>query len=490
VAAHSSGSVGGLEKALGTRDVFVAGVALVVASTTLVSDFVGYFTLGASFLVAILIAFVINLLLGLSASELAVEAPRAGAIYEYGRDVFGGTLGKLAGVFLGLTFVGMFVLVGPGEAAAGAFGLQALFNVSSGLNWFIVAMALFAVIPNIIGIRVAAWINGGLLIGMLGIRWIFGLAGFFGIGSQSSWSSANLNTGGPGVFDWFGSTGLLASGLVLAFWTFVGIEFVCSLTEEVREPRKAMPRGIIIGLLVILGTSWLMGLGVAGTTPSVGGTWADLALGPAGCDGSCPQLAVGDDFFGGTGRALMALASVFATLGSLIVAFAAIPRVIFGIARDGYFFGPQLSKTFGSLHPKYHTPVNATVLFVGVATVLTLFSSDVVDWIFSGAYVWILIYAAFNLLAFLSRVMPRTTSSADGALLEPRVFGSWFTPVALFGVLATGATLYYAFLGVHGKYYWRALIIIGVSAVAAAFAAFMPSADDEVLPASADIVAD
>lgn len=37
---------GGLEKALGTRDIFVAGVALVVATTTLVSDFQGYFTLG------------------------------------------------------------------------------------------------------------------------------------------------------------------------------------------------------------------------------------------------------------------------------------------------------------------------------------------------------------------------------------------------------------------------------------------------------------
>ena len=57
-----------------------------------------------------------------------------------------------------------------------------------------------------------------------------------------AWSTDNLDTGGPGVWDWFGSGGLLASSFVLAFWTFVGIEFVCSLTEEVRHPRKAMPR--------------------------------------------------------------------------------------------------------------------------------------------------------------------------------------------------------------------------------------------------------
>jgi amino acid transporter len=447
----------GLDKTLSTTDVFVAGVALVVASTTLVSDFQGYFSLGLSFAMAIIIAFVINLLLGLSASELAVWRPRAGAIYEYGRDVLGGLSGQLVGLFLGLSFVGMFVLVGPGETAAGGFGLQALFNTSSGLNWFIIVLSVLAVVPNLLGIRIAAWVNIALLIGMLVIRWIFGIAGFLGIGDQGSWSADNLDTGGPGAWDWFGSSGLLAGGLVLAFWTFVGIEFVCSLTEEVREPRKSMHRGIIIGLIVILGTSFLMGLGVAGTTPASGGTWADVGFGAAGCDGNCPQLAVGDEFFGGFGRGLMSLASVFATLGSMTVAFAAIPRIIYGIARNGQFFGPHASRAFGSLHPKWQTPVVATVFFAAIATILSLFSSDVVDWIFSGAYVWILMYVAYNLLAFANRLIrPRTDF----------LFGRWFTPLPLIGAILTVVGLHYAFAGAHGKYGWRAVIVLAIAAAA------------------------
>ena len=471
MAASSSAPAPGLEKALGTRDVFAAGVALVVASTTLVSDFQGYFLLGASFAMAIVIAFVINLLLGLSASELAVWSPRAGAIYEYGRDVIGGSAGRLIGLFLGLTFVGMFVLVGPGEAAAGGFGLQALFNTDSGLNWFIVVMALVGVIPNVLGIRVAAWVSFALLVGMLAIRWIFGIAGFLGIGDQGGWSTDNLNTGGAGVFDWLGTDGLLAGGLVLAFWTFVGIEFVCSLTEEVAEPRKAMPRGIIYGLLLILATSWVMGLGVAGTTPASGGTWAEVGFGAAGCDGNCPQLAVGEEFFGGFGRGLMALASVFATLGSLTVAFAAIPRIIYGIARNGQLFGPAISRPFARLHPRWHTPVAATVVFAAIATLLSLFSSDVVNWIFSGAYVWILMYAAFNLLAFLNRVF---RPNAD------HLFGRWFTVVSLLGAVLSLLTLRYAFLGAHGEFYWRALIVLGVAAVATVIAYLLPDTDDTV----------
>ena len=169
MAATQSSSSGGLLKSLGTRDVFVAGTALVVATSTLVTDFIGSFTLGLSFAMAIIVAFVINLALGLSATELAVAYPKAGAIYEYGRDVFSGTIGRLAGIFLGLTFVGMFVLVGPGETAAGGFGLQALFNTDSGLNWFIVILVVLAAIPNILGIRVAAVVSAALLLSLIHI---------------------------------------------------------------------------------------------------------------------------------------------------------------------------------------------------------------------------------------------------------------------------------------------------------------------------------
>lgn len=153
---------------VGTFEVFVAGVALVVASTTLVSDFQGYFSLGLSFVTAIAVAFVINLLLGLSVAELAIDHPRAGALYEYGRNIAPRNVGRFLGVLLAFTFSGMFVFAGAGETAAGAFGLQALFNTDAGLGWFIVAMAVLAVIPNLFGLRTAAWVSAGLLVGMLG----------------------------------------------------------------------------------------------------------------------------------------------------------------------------------------------------------------------------------------------------------------------------------------------------------------------------------
>src|SRR5918996_3807085 len=117
----------GLEKTLGTWPVFVAGVGLVVAASTLVSDFVGYFTIGLAFLVALLIAFVINLLLGLSCAELSTTYPRAGALYEYGsRAIPWRGPPVVTGLFLAVAFYAMFGLVRALEIAAGAVGPPAL----------------------------------------------------------------------------------------------------------------------------------------------------------------------------------------------------------------------------------------------------------------------------------------------------------------------------------------------------------------------------
>ncbi len=463
-----------MTKKIGTAEVFVAGVALVVASTTLVSDFQGYFALGLSFAVAILIAFAVNLLLGLSVAELSIDRPKSGALYEYGRSIVGGTAGKFVGVFLAFTFAGMFVFAGAGETAAGAFGLQAFFNQDAHLNWFILGLTVLAVIPNIFGIRTAAWVSAALLVGMIGIRWFFGLAGFLGLSDAGPWSASNLDTGGPGALDWFGSTGLLASSLVLAFWTFVGIEFVAPLVEETRNPRRNMTLGIVVGLGVILATSWVMGLGVAGTSPAGGGTWADVAISETSpCGGSCPQLVVGQEMFGGFGRGLMALASVMATLGSMTVAFAAIPRIIHAVAREGLFFGP-LSTPFASLHRRFETPVLATVTFAAMATAAALFSADVLDWVFAGAYVWLLIYAAYHLLLLANRVTRRSD--------DPLLLGRAGMTVGLVGFVFSVGAIYYAFLGAHSVFLPKALWVIGVALVASVVAVGVPGDGGSMRP--------
>lgn len=447
-----------LKRSIGTWEVTVAGVALVVAASTLVSDFTGFFNLGWKFVLALVLGFGVNLLLGLSAADLSVAYPRAGALYNYAREIFRGRRGKLLAVFLGLAFYGMFGLTASGETSAGAFGFQALFHSDLDIRYFVVGLIVLAAIPNIIGIRTAAWFSAGLLVLMVGIRWFFGLAGFLGFSRTGEWAAENLHTV-DSTFALFGEAGVITVGLALAFWTFVGIEFACSLAEEVQSPPRSMPRGLILGLFGILATSLVMGIGVTGTMPLE--AWQGAASGSLGMSGEAPQLAVGQLMFGSTGYTLMALASVAATLGSLTVAFAAMPRIIYSLARDGYFFGP-LSKIFGALHPRFGTPVAAVLLTVVLYAIPPLVNSAVIDWVYSAAYLWGLLYVAFHVLALASRTL-RTD--------VPRAFeGGWFRWAASAGAVVTVGTIYFAFTGAHTAYGGRALLLLGLVAIATAVA--------------------
>lgn len=435
------------DRKIGAWHVAVAGVALVVASSTLVSEFTGFFSLGLAFIPALAAGFAINLLLGISAARLSVAYPRAGALYDYARAVIGGPLGRFAGVVFGLTMVGMFAFAASGETAAGAFGFKALLDSDLPTGWFVVFLTILAVIPNIFGIKTTAWISAGLLFLMLGIRWFFGLAGFFGWANTGAWSLSNLSSGAE--FDgWFGAAGILTAGLALAFWSFVGIEFACSLAEEVRAPRKSMPRGILIGLVGVFITTVVMGLGVTGAEPL--SVWRDVASSSSGYGGDAPQLAVGSLMFGRIGYLLMALASVAATLGTLTVAYAAMPRILYGVARDGRFFGP-LSTVFGRLHPKTGTPVNAILLCAALYVIPSLYSSSVIDWLYTAAYCWTALYGVFHTLALIDAWRRRRDSSSR-----------WFIPTGLLGLVATVFGLYAAFAGSHAEYGGRSLIMVAV----------------------------
>jgi amino acid transporter len=445
---------------LGTSDVFIAGVAIVVAASTLVSDFNGYFTLGAAFIIALLLGFLINLFLAISAAELSARYPRSGAIYSYAKAIFAGHAGVFIGTFLGLSFFGMFAFTVAGETAAGALGLQAIIGADTPLNYSIIALMVIAVLPSIFGIKEAAWVSAGLLLFMLGIRWVFGLAGFFGIGHEYTWEFANLMDG-VDLSNFNGDNGILTVGLALAFWTFVGIEFACSLAADVENPKRSMPRGLIFGLLGILVTSLVMGLGVTGIMPL--SEWQVLIQGDLGQKGEAPQLAAGQVMFGTTGFYLMAIASVTATLGTLTIAFVAMPRMLQTIAKDGYLLGP-LSPFIAKLHPRFGTPVNAIaitfLIFLGVSVV----SNAVIDWVLSAAYVWVLIYIGFHIMAFVSRW---NKTSDEGAFKRPIVLAN-----AAIGAVATIIALYYAFKGAHVYYGSKALIVLAIAFVLAAVSYF------------------
>ena len=403
-----------------------------------------------AFAVALVAMFVANLFLGLSTAELATTYPKAGALYDYGAAATPGgkTAKTIVGVFLGFLFYSMFAFAGGGETTAGAAGAQGLFEAGS-LSLWIIILTILAVIPNLLGIAILAKVELWVVLVMLGIRYFFGLAGFAGFSDRGGWSLSNIPAGEVTF------TAIIALGGAFAFWSFVGIEFVAPLAEETRDPTRSIPRGIIWGLVAILVTSLFMGFGVLGVLdPDFG----------ANVSPDAPQLEIGTAMFGDFGRVLMAIGTVLATFSSMTVIYASMPRILYGISRNGHFFGP-LSKLFGSVHPRFRTPWVATfvtaVLYVWVA----ISYGAVVEQIFTAAYVWILLYAIYHVLVVASRYV---NPGVDRPFKLPLI-------VPILGFLFTIYLWWAAFkdpidesgLTGHGFFGPRGLWIIGGSLVAA-----------------------
>lgn len=435
-------------RTLGTRHVVVAGVGLVVAASTLVSDMTGFVTLGAGYVIALLLGLGVNALLGMSASELAVAHPHGGGLYDYARSALGGAAGRFLGVAAGVAFWGTVGLAISGEVTAGAYALRSLLGDVLPVEVAIALLSVAAIIPNVLGIRTAAAVSAGLLVLMLAARWGFGIAGFAGLAHTGAWSAANL-TGPGGLPSFTGDGGILGVGLALAFWTYVGIEFAAGISGEVRDPGRSVPRGILIGLGVIFATSVVMGLGVFGTMPLA--AWQTATASSLGAAGNAPQLAVGELVLGRPGYVLMAIGSVASTLSSLTVAYTVLPLILNRMGRDGSL-GSAVGRGLARLHPRFGTPVVAILVTAAAFTPPALASAEVVDWVYSAAYAWAGMYVGFHVLVLLRRWREPAA---------PTVFGRATPVVAGLGVVATVGTIAVAFAGAHGAFGLRALIVLG-----------------------------
>ena len=139
--------------------------------------------------------------------------------------------------------------------------------------------------------------------------------------------------------------------LAIAIWGFVGLEFVCPLVSETKNPDKNIPRSMIIGATIILVMYMLYCLGALLYVPTE--TLAGAAL---------PHYEFVGAVFGEKGLIFLTLAAFTATCSTVNTSLAAVPRMLYGMANNGQTFS-----VFGKLHAKYKTPWVA-IVFVAVCT--------------------------------------------------------------------------------------------------------------------------
>ena len=155
-----------------------------------------------------------------------------------------------------------------------------------------------------------------------------------------------------------GSFHVSAFGLALVsvLWAFDGWADLSFVAGEVKEPRRVLPRAIVIGTLAVIAIYLLANIGY-------------LAVMPVGEIRHSKLVAadVAQRLIGAPGVVLVAATVMLSTFGTLNATLLTAPRVFFAMADDGLFF-----RRVAAVHPRYGTPYVAILLASALGVVFVL----------------------------------------------------------------------------------------------------------------------
>jgi len=224
------------------------------------------------------------------------------------------------------------------EHAPRAFGIPIVFNLPA------VGIVALLTVVLLVGIRASAWFNAGMVAVKLGVLGLFVLVGVFYVRPE------NWQPFAP--HGWAG----IQAGAAVVFFAFIGFDAISTTAEECRRPHRDLP----IGILGSLGVCTVIYIAVAAVLTGMI-PWNELNTAePLSVAMRVAKL----DWAAG----IIALGSVVAHTGVLLVFQLGQPRILMSMSRDGL-----LPPVFSRVHPRFRTPFFATLItgiFVAVGASL------------------------------------------------------------------------------------------------------------------------
>lgn len=334
----------GLVRAIGTRALGVNIFNLVVGGGIFVLPGVVAARLGSAALLAYLVCAVAVGLVFLCFAEVGSRVTRSGGVYAYIEAAFG----PLAGfVTMAVYWLGLSVMA---DAAITVAMVDTLAVAVPALEaplvrgLFIVGVYAFFVGINITGVKSGVRLFVVNTIAKLVPLLLLLVAGLFAMNIEhlavTEWPTAQQ----------------VGAGALLLFFAFMGAESALSVSGEIRNPSKTVPRGMFLGLAGIL----MLYVGLQAVSQGV--------LGEAlAHNAEAPLAATAVRVLGAWGGTLLLFGgaiSIFSTLSSDVMNT---PRLLFASALDG-----NLPKGLARVHPRYRTPYRAIVAHATLICVVAL----------------------------------------------------------------------------------------------------------------------
>ncbi|MGD0304987.1 MAG: amino acid permease [Candidatus Acidiferrales bacterium] len=351
---------------------------------------------------------------GLVFAELGAAIPASGGSYIFLRE----TLGRQKwGRMLAWVFVWQFLFSGTLEIATSSIGMAEYFgflwpgllNYAWGIKLVAAAVtgvamfALYRKIQDIVKLMLILWV--GML---LTAAWVI-VSGFMHMNPKL------LLDFPPGAF----TLGLpfilgLGNGTILVMFNFLGYYQICYLGDEVKQPQRTIPYGVIVSILIVMVIDFLISISFTGVIP-----WREMIQ-----PGTMAYNAIGSVYMqrigGPWSSALMTIMveiTAFAATYAMMLGYSRLP---YAAALDGAFF-----RWFAKLHPTRHFP-HRSLLLVGFLCMIAC-CFDLVEVITA---------------LMLARILSMFVAQIIGLLIwrhtkpeAPRPFRMWLYPIpALFAL--------------------------------------------------------
>jgi APA family basic amino acid/polyamine antiporter len=267
-------------------------------------------------------------------AELAATLPEVGGQYAYLREAYHPAVAFLYGWVL-------LLVIQTGGMAAVSITFARYFLELTGVHtrdWIVAATALATLtLVNCLGVRTGGRTQSGLM-----VMKIVAIAALVIVGLLLAGKHVTTTTAAES--NW--SLTSFGGAMVPVLFAYGGWQTANFIAAEVKEPKKNLPRGLLIGMLGVL----LLYTAV---------NWVCLrSLGPQALAAtSTPATAVMRLALGERGAKFIAAAIAISTLGFLSQSILTAPRVYFAMADDGLFF-----RAVAWLDPRTRVPVVAIIL--------------------------------------------------------------------------------------------------------------------------------
>ena len=357
----------GLKRELNLLDIFCLASGAMISSGIFILPGLAYKQAGPLVFVSYFLAGILALVGTLSIIELATAMPKAGGDYFFITRSLGPMVGTVSS-FLSWTALCL-------KSAFAVFGIAELLHLTLGFPILISALfiCLFFVILNIIGVKEAAKFEVALVLGLFAIMLLLI------IGGGGRLSEGNFIP----LFPQGLNKVLVTSGFV--FISFGGLLNIASISGEVKDPAKNIPRGMILSVIAVTIVYTAILIVVVGILP---GDLLSSSL--------TPVADAGRVLFGRIGYVLISIGALLAFITTANAGIISASRYPLALSKDNL-----LPSAISRLTKRKRSPaiaISITGLFIFICLLL-----DLTDLVKLGSVVILTLYILANIAVIILR---------------------------------------------------------------------------------------